>query len=75
MPSLSYAVIMRDLTDSWNMTRLAAEFAAPLATVSFETVNNGKIEQWNSRTVERQNNALGLCGVKMREKDSFSYPM
>lgn len=66
---------MHDLTDRWNFTRLAAEFAAPLATVNYETVNNGKIEQWNSRTMERQNNAVGLRGVKMHEKDSFSYPM
>lgn len=66
---------MHDLTGRWNLTRLAVEFAAPLAAVSFETVNNGTIEQWNSRTMEGQNNALALCGVKVPGEDSFSYPM
>lgn len=64
---------MDDLIDRWNLTRLAVEFAAPLTAVSFETVNNGTIEQWNSRTMEGQSNALGLCDVKLPEEDSFSY--
>lgn len=75
MSLLLHAIIMHDLTDRWNLTRLAVEFAAPLAAVSFETVNNGTIEQWNSRRMEGQNNALALCGVKVPEEDSFSYPM
>lgn len=66
---------MDDLTDRWNLMRLAVEFAAPLAAVSSETVNNGTTEQQNSRTMAVQDSAVALCGIKLPEEDSFSYPV